>query len=64
MQAPVPLQAPLHPAKVYPLVGVAVRVTAVPEVKAALQDVEQLLMPAGVDETVPPADPDTDRDNV
>lgn len=29
--AAVPVQAPLHPAKVLPLAGVAVRVTAVPE---------------------------------
>lgn len=43
---------PVHPAKVDPCAGVAVRVTCVPESKGALQVVPQL-MPAGELVTVP-----------
>ena len=48
----VPVQLPLQPAKTDPEVAVAVRVTAVPSPKLALQ-VEPQLMPAGVEVTVP-----------
>ncbi len=51
-QLPVPVQAPLQPAKVLPVVGVAVSVTLVPLLNAALQAVPQL-MPAGVLVMVP-----------
>jgi hypothetical protein len=52
MQVPLPVQAPLQPVKVEPELGVAVRVTVVPELRLALQVVPQL-MPAGVEMTVP-----------
>src|SRR5512147_597337 len=44
-QEAVPVQSPLHPAKVEPVAAVAVRVTTVPLVKAAEQ-VEPQSMPA------------------
>ena len=47
-----PLQAPLKPEKVNPVAGVALRLTAVPGVKLAVQLVGQLI-PAGVLVTVP-----------
>jgi hypothetical protein len=46
-QAPVPEQAPLHPAKVDPAFAVSVKVTGVPLVKFALHVTGQL-MPVGV----------------
>jgi hypothetical protein len=52
LHAPVPVQPPAHPAKVEPALGVAVRVTAVPGAKLALQVVPQLI-PEGLLVTVP-----------
>jgi hypothetical protein len=52
MQAPVPLQAPLHPVNVDPAVGVAVRVMAVLFEKDWAQVAGQEI-PAGIDVTVP-----------
>jgi hypothetical protein len=46
VHAPVPVQAPVHPAKVQPDAGVAVSDTAVPPVKPAEQICPQLI-PAG-----------------
>jgi hypothetical protein len=51
-QTPVPLHAPLHPAKVEPSAGVAVSITWVPDWKLALQ-MEPQLIPDGVLVTVP-----------
>lgn len=51
-QVPVPLQAPLQPANVEFVPGVAVSVTLVPEAKFALQTVPQLI-PEGLLVTVP-----------
>lgn len=51
-QVPVPLQAPLQPENTKPEAGVAVRVTALPELKLAEQLAVQL-MPAGLLTTVP-----------
>jgi hypothetical protein len=47
LQVPVPVHAPLQPAKVDPAAAVAVRVTTVPLLKFALQ-VPGQLMPAGL----------------
>jgi len=52
LQVPVPLHAPPHPAKMALAAGVAVSVTFVPDLKAALQ-VEGQLIPAGALVTVP-----------
>ena len=52
VQLPVPVQAPLHPAKVEPAAALADKVTLVPLAKLALQ-VPGQLMPGGVLETVP-----------
>jgi hypothetical protein len=52
VQEPVPLHAPLQPAKVEPVPGVAARVTTVPCAKLALQVAPQL-KPAGELVTVP-----------
>jgi hypothetical protein len=52
LQAPVPLHAPDHPTKKADLPGLAVSVTAVPELKRPLQ-VEGQEMPAGLLVTVP-----------
>jgi hypothetical protein len=57
LQAPVPVQAPLQPAKVEPVAGAAVRLTAVPLVNEAEQVAPQE-MPAGVLVTVPLPVPD------
>lgn len=51
-QVPVPLQAPLQPAKTERLDGVAFNVTTVPPLKAALHALPQLI-PAGLELTVP-----------
>ena len=56
LQMPVPVQAPLQPAKLAPAAAVAVNVTTVPLLKFALQPPGQL-MPAGLLLTVPPAVP-------
>ncbi len=53
LQAPLPLQDPLHPLNVEPLPAAAVRVTLVPVLKLALQVVVQLLIPAGLEVTEP-----------
>ena len=50
---PVPEQAPLQPVKVDPALGVAVRVTEVPEVNALLVQLAEQLKPEGDDETLP-----------
>ena len=57
-QVPVPVQAPDHPAKVEPALGVAVSVTVVPLANPAEQ-VEPQLIPAGelVTEPVPVPEP-------
>jgi hypothetical protein len=52
LQEPVPLHAPLQPAKVEPVAGVAARVTTLPCAKLALQVAPQL-KPAGALVTVP-----------
>ena len=52
LQAPVPLQAPPHPANVEPDAGAAVRVTAVPLLKFALHVLGQLI-PLGLLVTFP-----------
>jgi hypothetical protein len=46
LHAPVPVQAPLHPANVLPAVGVSVNVTTVFGAKLAEQTVPQLIPPA------------------
>ena len=51
-QEPVPVQAPLQPAKAEPAAGAWLRVTTVPELKLALQVAPQL-MPVGEEVTVP-----------
>ena len=51
-QAPVPVQAPLQPANVEPLAGVAVRPTIAPEEYEAVHVAPQL-MPEGDEITVP-----------
>ena len=53
VQAPVPVQAPLQPAKVAPGSAVGVRLTTVPWLKLAEQVAPQLI-PAGLEVTVPP----------
>jgi hypothetical protein len=62
VQGPVPLHAPLQPAKVEFAAGVAVRVMEVPGLKAALQAVPQLI-PAGSLVTVPLPVPESARAN-
>lgn len=52
VQVPVPLHAPLHPANVLPLPGVAVSVTCVPLLKFALHVLGQLI-PLGALTTLP-----------
>src|SRR5438132_13901779 len=53
VHVPVPVQPPpVHPSKVEPLAGVAVRVTCVPLSKEAEQVAPQLI-PAGLEVTVP-----------
>jgi hypothetical protein len=52
VQAPVPVHAPLQPAKLAPLPAAAVSVTEVPLAKLALQVLPQL-MPPVLDVTVP-----------
>jgi hypothetical protein len=62
LQAPAPEQAPLHPAKVDPAFAVAVKVTAVPAAKFALQVREQLMPPGTlVSEPEPLPENVTDR---
>src|SRR5262252_506471 len=56
VQVPVPVQAPLQPAKVEPLAAAAVRVTEVPLAKLALQVLPQLT-PVGEEVTVPLPEP-------
>lgn len=62
-QVPVPVQAPLHPAKVDPADAAAVRVTTVPLVKLALQVLGQV-MPAGLLLTDPAPVPASVTDKV
>jgi len=62
-QAPMPLQAPPHPAKFEPAPGVCVNVTCVPVGKFAAQTVPQLI-PAGVLVTVPVPVPESDTVSV
>jgi hypothetical protein len=57
VHALVPEQTPDQPPKVEPELGVAVRVTFVPEAKVALQLGELQLIPAGVLVTVPVPEP-------
>ena len=57
VQVPVPAQAPLQPAKVLPVSGVALSVTVVPLLKLAAQVLPQST-PAGVDATRPEPVPD------
>ena len=52
LQVPVPVQAPLQPVKVEPVVAAAVRVTLVPLVKLVLQVLPQVI-PLGDEVTVP-----------
>ena len=52
MQEPVPVQAPLHPAKVEPPAAAAVSVTLVPLLYDAAHVLPQLI-PAGEEVTVP-----------
>ena len=52
VHGPVPLHAPLHPAKVDPELGVAVSVTVVPKLNTSEQSAPQLI-PAGELDTVP-----------
>jgi hypothetical protein len=52
LQAPVPVQAPLQPAKVDPAAAVSVKVTTVPLAKLALQVLGQVI-PLGLLVTVP-----------
>ncbi|HZU42556.1 MAG TPA: hypothetical protein VE994_07795 [Terriglobales bacterium] len=52
VQAPLPLHAPLQPAKTDPALAVAVSVTVVPLLKVALQVLPQEI-PAGLLVTVP-----------
>jgi hypothetical protein len=52
VHAPVPLQAPLHPAKKDPLLACAVSFTFVPDANEA-EHVGEQLMPAGLLVTVP-----------
>src|SRR5512146_2434242 len=52
VQAPVPVQGPLHPPKADPLEGTASRVTEVPPANEAVHVVPQL-MPTGLLVTVP-----------
>ena len=52
VQVPVPVQAPVHPAKVEPVPAEAARVTLVPPEKLALHDVPHAI-PPGVEVTVP-----------
>ena len=56
---PIPLHAPLHPAKPHALVGVALKVTCVAQGKLALQ-VEPQLIAAGELTTLPPGLPTMD----
>jgi hypothetical protein len=56
VHGPVPVQAPLHPVKAEPALGVAVRVTTVPLTKSALHVAPQLI-PAGLLVTDPMPDP-------
>ena len=51
-QAPVPVQAPLQPAKVEPVAGVGVRATVAVEANEAVHVAPQL-MPDGDEVTVP-----------
>src|SRR3990172_1302832 len=53
----VPVHAPLHPRKVAPLAGAAVRVTVVPLLKLAEHVPLPQLMPPGLLVTVPAAEP-------
>jgi hypothetical protein len=52
VQVPVPVQAPLQPAKVKPVAGVALKAMLVPPVKLALQVAPQSI-PLGLEATVP-----------
>jgi hypothetical protein len=56
VQVPVPLQAPLQPAKVEPVAGVGVKVTTAPLVKSA-EHVGPQSIPDGLLVTVPCPEP-------
>ena len=53
VHVPVPEQAPPQPVKVDPALGVAVRVTDVPEAKTLLVQLVEQPKPEGEDETLP-----------
>lgn len=47
LQPPLPVQLPLHPAKIYPLAGLTTRAIGVPETKELVQTIPQLI-PSGL----------------
>ena len=63
VQLPIPLQAPPHPARPHALLGVALKVTCVPQGKLALQ-VEPQLIAAGELVTLPSGLPMMDTESV
>jgi hypothetical protein len=63
VQLSIPLQAPPHPARPHALLGVALKVTCVPQGKLALQ-VEPQSIAAGELTTLPPGLPTMDTERV